>query len=240
AGQPFTALYHFRKAVEADPRFVPALEEQAPLALSLQQPGEAQWAYETLTKIVPNRTNAYVALIQLAQKRKDRKEMNRLFRKLQAVNPKAAAKLAHTTAELKSFKPVRKHAPLVKDVLEIPLSPAPGGTLLAEVSVNGSDPLTFIVDTGASLVSLTEATARSLGVAIDPNRKVIINTAKGPRTASLISIDRMEIQGIEASDVQGAILNKGFGPGIEGLLGQSFLQKINARIDVVKKVMVIE
>ena len=50
----------------------------------------------------------------------------------------------------------------------------------------------------------------------------------------------MEIKGIEAKDVGGSINNQDFGGGAEGLLGQSFLQKINARIDVGRKVMIIE
>ena len=241
AGQKFKALYHFRKAVEAHPSSTLALQEQAALAMALNQPEEARRANEALTKLIPGRPGPYVALIQLAKKQDDQEEMVRLFSKLQAVDRKAAEHLAYTMPELKGqLRAVQEHAPTVKDVLEIPLGSRPGGTLTVEVSVNGSEPMTFMVDTGASFVSLKEETARRLGIEIDPERRGVFITAKGPQTSFVINIERMEIKGIEAKNVSGTILNQDFGGGVEGLLGQSFLQKINARIDITKKVMIIE
>ena len=239
-GQAYVALHHFRKAVEADPRFPPALEEHAALSMALGQPEEARRSYEVLTTLVPNRSGSYVALVRLAQQRDDREEVNRLFRMLQAVDPNAAAQLAYEIPSLKSLKSERKHAPVFKDVLEIPLRAGPYGLPLADVSVNGSEPLTFVVDTGSSLVTLKEATAQRLGIEIDPDRNVTIKTAKGTKTAPVITIDRMEIQGIEAEAVKGSIDDEDYGPGVEGLLGQSFLKQVNARIDFAKNVLVIE
>lgn len=239
-GRAYVALHHFRKAVEAYPRFPPALDEHAALSMALEQPEEARRSFEALTTLVPNHPGPYVALVRLAQKQKDRKEMARRFRMLQAVNRNAAAQLAYEIPSLKSLKSERHHAPVFKVVLEIPLRAGPGRLPLADVSVNGNEPMTFIVDTGSSLVTLKEATAEFLGIEIDPERKVTIKTAKGTKTAPVITIDRMEIQGIEATAVEGSIDDEDYGPGVEGLLGLSFLKKINARIDVVKKVMVIE
>lgn len=239
-GRRNVALLHFRRALEADPRHLPALEEQASTAQSLGLNKEARRANQALLELVPNRPGPYVELVRLAHARGDRREMGIVFRKLQAVDPSSAARLAHEIPSLKSLETVRKQAAIVKDVLEIPLQSRPGGVLLTEVSVNGSQPLTFIVDTGASLVSLKHSTAQSLGIELDPERVGILRTAKGARPASVITIDRMEIKGIEAWNVQGVVLDEDFGEGVEGLLGQSFLHKINARIDVKKKVMVVE
>ncbi|MDV2494615.1 MAG: TIGR02281 family clan AA aspartic protease [bacterium] len=239
-GRAYVALHHFRKAVEAYPRFPPALEEHAALSMALGQPEEARRSYMALTTLVPNRSGPYVALVRLAQQRDDREEANRLFRMLQAVDPNAAARLAYEIPSLKSLKTERQHAPTVTDEFEIPLGSRPGGTLTVNVSVNGSEPMTFIVDTGASLVTLKEATARRLGIEIDPKLKARFQTANGIRIGFLITIDRMEIEGIEAKGVKGSILDEDFGGNMEGLLGQSFLRKINARIDIEKKVMVIE
>lgn len=240
AGLLEEALFQFAEAMKASPRYLPALEERATLAHDLGLQEESRIANEALLELVPNRPGPYVALIQLADKRGDEEEMGRLFRRLQAVDQRAAATLAYEMPSLLYLKSERKQAPTVKDVLEIPLESTPGGTLMAEVAVNGSNPMTFIVDTGASLVSLKSATAESLGIEMDPKRQAVIRTAKGMRTASLITIDRIEIKGIEAKNVQGVILDENLGPGVEGLLGQSFLNEINARIDVKKKVMVIE
>ncbi len=93
-GRRDEALGHFRKAVEAYPRYLPALEEQAALAMAMERPEEARRAYEALTKLVPGRPGPYEALIQLAQKRKDRNEAGRLFRKLQSFDRKAVSVLS--------------------------------------------------------------------------------------------------------------------------------------------------
>ncbi len=93
-GRRDEALGHFRKAVEAYPRYLPALEEQAALAMAMERPEEARRAYEALTKLVPGRPGPYEALIQLAQKRKDRNEAGLLFRKLQSFDRKAVSVLS--------------------------------------------------------------------------------------------------------------------------------------------------
>jgi clan AA aspartic protease (TIGR02281 family) len=239
-GRVYVALHYFRKAVEADPRFVPALDEHAALAFALEQPEEARRSFEALATLVPNRPGPHIALLRLANQRNDTQEVTRLFRKLQAVDPNAAAKLAHEIPSLKRLQSERQHAPAAKTVVEIPLDSRPGGTLTVKASVNGSDPLTFIVDTGSTFVTIKEATAQRLGIEIDPDRKVTIKTAKGRKTSRIVTIERIEIQGIEAEAVAGSIDDVDYGAGVEGLLGQSFLEKINARIDVAKKVMLVE
>ena len=159
---------------------------------------------------------------------------------LQAVNPNAAAQLAYEIPSLKSLKSERKFAPPPKYVAEIPLRSLRDGRLVADVSVNGSESLTFLIDTGAHHVALVEATAERLGIEIDPGHTVRIAGIIGKAKAPLVTIDRMEIQGIGAESIYAVIIKKELGPGVEGLIGQNFLRKINARIDVVKKVMVIE
>jgi tetratricopeptide (TPR) repeat protein len=107
-GRREEALNHFRNAVEANPHYVPALEESAALALEMEQPKEARKAYEALRKLVPNRPGPYVALIQLAQKRKDQKEMARLFQKLQAVDRNAASRVSREIPDLRGLSSERQ------------------------------------------------------------------------------------------------------------------------------------
>lgn len=239
-GRAYVALHHFRKAVEAYPRFPPALEEHAALSMALGQPEEARRSYEVLTTLVPNRSGPYVELVRLAQQRDDREEVNRLFRMLQAVDPNSAAQLAYEIPSLKSLKSERQFSPAAKEVMEIPLRSGAGGTLMVDVNVNDSEALTFIVDTGAQHVFLMEATGKRLGIEIDPEHTELISGIIAEERLPVITIDRMEIKGIGTNAIGAFIIKKELGPGVEGLLGQSFLNKINARIDVVKKVMVIE
>lgn len=240
-GRAYVALHRFRKAVEAYPRFPPALEEHAALSTALGQPEEARRSYMALTTLVPNRSGPYVALVRLAQQRDDREEVNRLFRMLQAVDPNAAARLAYEIPSLKSLKTERQYAPAAKEVVEIPLRRLKDGRLAADVvSVNGSDPMTFLIDTGAFSTALMEATARRLGIEIDPKHTITVSGVIGEEKLPLVTIDRIDIRGIGAESIRGVILKKELAPGVEGILGSSFFRKINAVIDEGKKVMVIE
>jgi clan AA aspartic protease (TIGR02281 family) len=99
----------------------------------------------------------------------------------------------------------------------------------AKVSINGV-PGTFIVDTGASFVSLSKAFAERAKLPLSGNYSVRMNTATGVSMAQRSSIGKVEIGRIVAEDVAAIVMaaGEGSGDGIDGLLGRSFL----ARFDV--------
>ena len=105
----------------------------------------------------------------------------------------------------------------------------------ASVSVNGR-PLTMLVDSGASLVVLTEADARTVGIYLGPSDyTATADTAGGPVKMAPVVIERIAINGIERRNVPGAVVPGGLLN--QSLLGQSFLgqlSEVTIRDDVMR------
>ncbi len=100
----------------------------------------------------------------------------------------------------------------------------PNGHFYVDAEVNSGDLVNFMVDTGASSVALTIEDAERIGVPFSRTSFDVIGTgASGPVRGQLVKIDRISIDGKEARDVQGAVLE-----GLEiSLLGQSYLTRLS-------------
>lgn len=92
------------------------------------------------------------------------------------------------------------------------------GHYVAEGTINGR-PVSFLVDTGATDVSLPESAARALGLEFGPRVKVM--TAAGPADAWVTRLDEVTVGGISRKNVRATITTGEFN-GI--LLGMSFLK----------------
>lgn len=95
------------------------------------------------------------------------------------------------------------------------------GHFYAEVEINGR-PIVMMVDTGASGVALTEADARTAGIAtsIGMNRH-IGEGAGGAVYGDVVQIDRIRLGDTEVRDLEGVVLSGGQ----TSLLGQDFLRR---------------
>ena len=93
----------------------------------------------------------------------------------------------------------------------------------ADASVNGH-PVHFMVDTGASETALTEDDAKSVGIAIDPNKyEVIGDGASGIVRGQYVDLNSIDLQGIKQQGAKAVVV-----PGASvSLLGQPFLEKID-------------
>jgi clan AA aspartic protease (TIGR02281 family) len=100
------------------------------------------------------------------------------------------------------------------------------------VSINGLRG-TFIMDTGASLVTLGADFARKAKVEIDQNSKVRLNTANGIVEGKKGRAATVQLRSLQAKDVVIAIQSgkSTYGEGIDGLLGMSFLSRFKVSID---------
>ncbi len=97
------------------------------------------------------------------------------------------------------------------------------GMYLTAGSINGH-PVRFLVDTGASWVSMGEALAKRLGIDYryrgEPG---VAQTANGAVRLYRVTLDRVKVGGLELRNVTGAVLEGDVGD--EVLLGQSFLNR---------------
>lgn len=94
----------------------------------------------------------------------------------------------------------------------------------------GSSSTHFLVDTGASVVALTGADAEAIGLDWnDADLTAIGRGASGTVYGVPVRLERIELGGFEATNVEAAIIPQGLDV---SLLGQSFLSKLQGvRID---------
>ena len=100
------------------------------------------------------------------------------------------------------------------------------GHFFVTAEINGRD-VKVLVDTGASAVALSYEDAQDIGLHpgnLDFN--VPVSTANGVTKAASVTLDKIEIDGVRVSDVQGMVLPEGVMRG--SLLGMSFLGKLRS------------
>jgi aspartyl protease family protein len=88
--------------------------------------------------------------------------------------------------------------------------------------ING-EPVTFLLDTGATYVAVPAALADDLG--LQPGRSAWFNTANGRVEGTLTELAEVSLGGLKVQNVQGSI-----SPGMESdtvLLGMSFLNLLS-------------
>ncbi|AOK38703.1 hypothetical protein WL90_31055 [Burkholderia cenocepacia] len=102
-----------------------------------------------------------------------------------------------------------------------------GGTIKVKARVNGVEG-TFIVDTGASYVSLSEGFARRAQVSTERATRIRLQTANGIRDGLLSQAQTVKVGSVEAADVPVSVdieRKSPYGTAVDGLLGQSFLSR---------------
>jgi aspartyl protease family protein len=113
----------------------------------------------------------------------------------------------------------RAEIPPQSELRDTVIERSEGGHFYADVEVNGQL-VHFLVDTGATGVALTEKDAKRIGIPFSPSEfEVVGEGASGPVRGKRITLDRVTLDGKEARDVHGAILQGG---GMS-LLGQAYL-----------------
>jgi len=87
-----------------------------------------------------------------------------------------------------------------------------------EGAINGH-PVTFLVDTGASLVSVSDELARTIGLAT--GAPALFDTAGGRAVGHIVPEASVRVGGIRVDGIR-----VGVGTGKRALLGQNFLNKV--------------
>ncbi len=105
------------------------------------------------------------------------------------------------------------------------------GLLVYPVIVCKKEECHFIVDIGASIVSITPEMVDVLGLAERIGEEVDLSLPDGIRVrAPKVTIPSISVNGMEATDVEGVVLKEPFA-GIDGCLGMSFLNQFQYTIN---------
>jgi clan AA aspartic protease (TIGR02281 family) len=107
----------------------------------------------------------------------------------------------------------------------------PNDVINLPVTVNGVRG-TFVLDTGATFVSLKNSFAQKTGVEIDEASVIHLHTANGIAEGKRGRAERVQLRSLVAKDVPIIVHSTGaYGEGIDGLLGMSFLSRFSIKID---------
>jgi clan AA aspartic protease (TIGR02281 family) len=90
----------------------------------------------------------------------------------------------------------------------------------------------LIVDTGATYTSISKEMAETLGLDMVNCPKVTITTANGRIEVPKVTIETLNVNGLEAHNVEATVIPVHPGSSFSGLLGLSFLKQFIVTIDV--------
>jgi aspartyl protease family protein len=110
---------------------------------------------------------------------------------------------------------------------QIVLSAGSGGHFTASGSINGNT-TQFLVDTGATSVSISQSEAQRLNLRYRDGRRTITNTANGPVPANVVQLASVRVGDVEVRHIEAIVI-----PGDMDfvLLGNSFLSRFQMKRD---------
>jgi aspartyl protease family protein len=110
---------------------------------------------------------------------------------------------------------------------EVVMTAGPGGHFTSAGAINGKA-VHFVVDTGATLVSLGRDDADRLGIDLKGARSAMTQTANGAVPVQLVVLSRVRVGDLELPNVGAAVVPQ---PMPLVLLGNSFLARLQMRRD---------
>lgn len=112
--------------------------------------------------------------------------------------------------------------------------------ILVPVKINDRKPVKLILDTGASSVVLSRTIATRLGINWSGGKEIEVILANGEKAkGNLVIVRSVSVDRFRANNVRATVMEKAPAPGIEGLLGMSYLDRFIMRIDAVNKKLVL-
>ena len=116
-----------------------------------------------------------------------------------------------------------------------------GTAIVLPGRINGEDIGTFLLDTGATFISVNRAVAQRLGISSSGNGTVRLATASGSIEAPLTILEEVNISGAVARFVPAVIHDiPGLPQNVVGLLGMSFLERFRVNIDITSGFLTLE
>ena len=121
----------------------------------------------------------------------------------------------------------------------IPLISNGGGNFLVEVILNNRVTATLMVDTGASLVTISDDLAKRLGYRFNSqSAQIPFTTAGGVVWMPMLALNKLEVGGARVDLVEASV-NDQLGD-LDGLLGMSFLGDFRVEMDTARSQMILK
>ena len=124
--------------------------------------------------------------------------------------------------------------------VEVPIEGS-GKILIVEASINQRGTGRYIVDTGATYCVVSQERAKELSLAgRKDGQKIHVTTANGIVEATLAEARRIDVGDAVARDVAVAVMDGDPVPGLDGLIGLSFLQRFKYSVDSTDRILKLE
>jgi clan AA aspartic protease (TIGR02281 family) len=112
------------------------------------------------------------------------------------------------------------------------------GNWIAETRLNDAHTAHFVVDTGASLCVVSPEVAADLGLRPGPHAEMVpMQVVGGVTSGPRVTLSSIRVGDAEVEDVAAVI--HAIGPGIDGLLGNSFLGRFTVTLEPDKGTLVL-
>jgi clan AA aspartic protease (TIGR02281 family) len=113
--------------------------------------------------------------------------------------------------------------------------------MLVKVRLNDRIDGLFLLDTGATYVTLSSAIARTLGLGLTAENNVAVSLANGSSvSAQPVILDSMQTGDARVTGVVAMILPQSPYEGVDGLLGMSFLREFTIQLDPSNNKLVLQ
>jgi len=110
----------------------------------------------------------------------------------------------------------------------VTLAPDSRGHYISQGSINGAS-VRFLVDTGATFVTLPASEARRIGIDLRNAKRGVSSTANGNVLVQRVLLESVKVGDITLNNVE-AVVNQGAGLDM-ALLGMSFLSRTDMHVD---------
>ncbi len=115
--------------------------------------------------------------------------------------------------------------------VRIPMNDARGHALVS-ARINDRDDARLLVDTGASFVTFTAASATRLHLKWDKSQKIKMELADGKKIdVHPVTLDSLKIGDARLNSVSAVVIPDGHIEDVDGLLGMSFLREFDVQLD---------
>lgn len=214
-----------REAMEQYNRAVSAVNEQRIRIRALQQ--QAPERQTALQQCRQDSARYTAALFAFADRVKQRKRQG-----VGTDDPKGVAEFfAAVDARLKAFLGEIK-------LIQIPY-PTDKRYVSVKARLNDQVEGVFMVDTGATTVSITDELARRLNLPHGLAEATLTLADGSTRKARTTMLKSVEVEGARIANVIAVTLPTSPGEGLDGLLGMNFLREFNIQLDPVAHVLIL-
>jgi clan AA aspartic protease (TIGR02281 family) len=112
---------------------------------------------------------------------------------------------------------------------------SPRGHVLVPVSIDGSEPLVFVLDTGAGRTVVTPELVEKLGLEEERAEREVIRGIHGETENAVVNIQSIAVGEWHVADIQAIVLNLDHitrgNWHVDGILGMDFLTQFDVRLD---------